>query len=613
VESGVAAMRIRKRIRLLALVGIACGMVAACSGSPSSGNAATGPRVKGGTATIALTATDGQFNYIFPLLNFNNDTFANVSYSQYLMWRPLYWFGSPGHVGVNATESLADPPSVTTSGGQTTATIQLKSYRWSDGQAVTSRDVQFWINLLRADKASFWGYKPGEFPDNVTSLKILSPTRLSLTYDHTYSGQWLYNQLGLIIPLPQQAWDRESATGPVGNYDVTPSGAKAVDNFLLAQNKGLSSYATNPLWQVVDGPWKLTSYAPSTGDASYVRNLRYSGPATGSLHAIRVLSYTSDTAEFDALLSPSGVDYGYLPFSDATQVSRVTGDGYTVQAWPAWGINYVFLNYAARQTGAIVRQLYIRQAMQRLIDQTGYISSFLHGYAYPTYGPVPLKPASEFVSPQQTQNPYPYNPAAATSQLRAHGWQVVKNGTDTCTRPGSAANDCGPGIPSGTKLSFSFLYATGTQGVSEEVAALQSSFAQAGIKLAPAGAPFATAAGEMTPGCTKSDCWQVAYVGEAWLFDPGYNEPDGAILFGSNGPSNLGSYSDPAADTLIAKLGSGGIPALRAYQNYLAQQLPGLWMPQADTQISAVVSKLRGVFPQDPLDNIYPENWYFVK
>jgi peptide/nickel transport system substrate-binding protein len=605
---------IRRQVRLLALAAVACStLLTACSSSsqPSS-SAAKGTRVTGGTATIALTPTDSQFNFIFPLLNFTNDTYANVTYSQYLMWRPLYWFGSPGHVGVNEKESLADPASITTSGGDTIATIQLKAYRWSDGQPVTSRDVQFWINLLRADKISFWGYKPGEFPDNVTSFKILSPSRFAITFDHPYSAEWLYNQLGLIIPLPQHAWDKESASGPVGNNDMTPAGAKAVDSFLLAQNKALSTYATNPLWQVVDGPWKLASYAPSTGDATYVRNLRYSGPATGSLHAIRVISYTSDAAEFDELLS-GGVDYGYLPYNDAAEAQRVSGNGYTVQAWPSWGINYVFLNFAAPQAGPVIRQLYIRQAMQHLINQTGYISSFMHGYAYPTYGPVPLRPVSQFVSPQQTHNPYPYDPAAAVSLLRAHGWHVVTNGTDTCVRPGSGADQCGAGIASGARLSFSFQYATGTQVDTEEVASLQSSFAQAGIKLALSGAPFSTVAGAMTPGCTKPSCWQLAYVGEAWLFDPGYNEPDGAILFGSNGPSNLGSYSDPEADTLIDRLGAGGIPALFAYQDYVAKQLPGLWMPQTDTQISAVTNKLRGVFPQDPLDNIYPEDWYFVK
>ena len=36
-------------------------------------------------------------------------------------------------------------------------------------------------------------------------------------------------------------------------------------------------------------------------------------------------------------------------------------------------------------------------------------------------------------------------------------------------------------------------------------------------------------------------------------------------------------------------------------------------MPQADTAIAAVNSKLRGVYPLDPLENLYPEDWYFVK
>jgi peptide/nickel transport system substrate-binding protein len=608
-------MRIRGKVRLLAIASVVCSLVlAACSSSSSPSSNGGSNRVQGGTATLSLTQTDGIFNYIFPLLNFDNDTFANITYSQYLMWRPLYWFGKPGGVGLNKTESLADPPAVTSSGGKTTATITLKPYKWSDGTPVTSRDVEFWINLLKADKSQFWGYEPGEFPDNLTSFKQLSSTKFQLVFDHTYSAEWLYNQLALIIPLPQHAWDKTSASGSVGNNDMTTSGALAVDNFLLAQNKDTSTYATNPLWQVVDGPWKLSQYAPTTGDATYVRNMKFSGPATGSLHAIKIESYSSDAAEFDQLLSASGIDFGYVPFNDAAQVSRVKGDGYTVSSWPAWGINYVFMNYASPQSGAIFRQLYLRQAMQYLINQAGYISAFLEGYAYPTYGPVPQKPSSNFVSPTETQNPYPYNPALALKILRDHGWDVHAGGTDTCARPGSAANECGAGITAGQKLTFGFEYATGSLAEDEEVSSLQSAFSQAGIKFSSfSSQPFATVAGGMSPGCTKTSCWQMSYVGEAWLFDPGFFEPDGSILFLTNGPSNLGGYSNPTADALMNKLGSGGLPALYTYQNYLSKQLPGLWMPQTDTAIAAINGKLKGVTPLDPLENLYPEDWYFVK
>jgi peptide/nickel transport system substrate-binding protein len=604
-------MRARRRVWLLTLVSVVgLGLLAACTSSSSSGTAAQ-PRVSGGTATVALAPGD-QFDYILPLLDFEDATGANIEYSEYLMWRPLYWFGGPGYVGLNARYSLADPATITSAGGQTTATIQLKPYRWSDGQPVTSRDVQFWFNVLTADKTNWWDYSPGEFPDNVTAFKILSPSRFSLTFKGSYSSAWLYNELGQLIPIPQHAWDRESASGAVGNYDLTPAGARAVYGFLAAQNKDLSTYATNPLWQVVDGPFRLTSYTSSTGDATYVRNTRYSGPATGSIHALRVLSFTSDAAEFDSLLSAGGLSYGYLPFNDAAQVSRVTGDGYKVQAWPTWGITYISLNFASPQVGAIFKQLYVRQAMQRLINQNAYIHTFLSGYGNATYGPVPLVPASPFVSSAERHNPYPYDPATATALLRAHGWRIVPNGADVCTRPGTAPDECGAGVASGAKLSFSLQYSTGSQGVNEEVAALQSSFTQAGIQVAPSGAPFDTVVGDDVP-CSKNGCWQLNYYGQGWYFDPGYNDPDGSAIFESAGADNGGSYASPQADALMAKLPSGGYPALYAYEDYLAQQLPVLWMPQFDSQISAVSDKLQGVYPQDPDGNLYPENWYFVK
>jgi peptide/nickel transport system substrate-binding protein len=599
------------RIQLLAGAGaVSLALVAACSSSPSS-SGANQTRIPGGTATVALTPGE-QFNYIFPMLDDEDAVGANIEYSEYLMWRPLYWFGGPDSVGFDEKYSLAYPAAVTSSGGKTTATIQLKPYRWSDGKPVTSRDVQFWFNLLKAEKDNWWGYVSGEIPDNVSAFKILSSTKFSLTFTGSYSSAWLYNELGQLIPLPQQAWDKKSASGAVGNYDLTTAGAQAVYNFLAAQNKDLNTYATNPLWQVIDGPFRLTSYTASTGDATYVRNSHYSGPASGSIHALRVLSYTSDDAEFDSLLSAGGLDYGYLPFNDAAQASRVTSDGFKVEAWPTWGITYMSMNFASPQVGALFKQLYIREAMQRLINQPGYIDSFLDGYGNPTYGPVPLVPSSKFVSSAQRQNPYPYDPATATSLLSAHGWKIVKGGADVCTRPGTASDECGAGITSGEKLSFSLQYSTGTQSVTEEVDALQSAFSQAGIQVAPSGAPFDTVVSNDV-ACAKAGCWELNYYGQGWYFDPGYNDPDGSVLFGSTGVDNGGSYSSSTADSLISKLGSGGYSALYAYEDYLAKQLPVLWMPQLDAQISAVSKKLRGVYPQDPDGNIYPENWYFTK
>ena len=40
---------------------------------------------------------------------------------------------------------------------------------------------------------------------------------------------------------------------------------KKIFDYLTTQAKSLSTYATNPLWQVVDGPYKLSAYNATTG------------------------------------------------------------------------------------------------------------------------------------------------------------------------------------------------------------------------------------------------------------------------------------------------------------------------------------------------------------
>ena len=48
--------------------------------------------------------------------------------------------------------------------------------------------------------------------------------------------------------------------------------------YLTSQAKSLSTYATNPLWQVVDGPYKLSAYNTTSGAFTMVPNTTYGGP-----------------------------------------------------------------------------------------------------------------------------------------------------------------------------------------------------------------------------------------------------------------------------------------------------------------------------------------------
>ncbi len=78
--------------------------------------------------------------------------------------------------------------------------------------------------------------------------------------------------------------------------------------------------------------------------------------------------------------------------------------------------------------------------------------------------------------------------------------------------------------------------------------------------------------------------------------------------------ANSGGYSSKSNDSLIQKtLTSSSSQLMYDWQDYLAPQLPMMWQPNADYQLTEVSGNLRGATPQSPTLSINPENWYFVK
>ena len=423
--------------------------------------------------------------YIFPLYDGANSGNNNITYLQPLMWLPLYWFGHSNNeqATINYAQSMAYPP-VFSDGGRT-VTMKLKNYKWSNGKPVTSRDLEFWMNLLLAEKNNSAAYVPGGWMDHVAGMSAPSPDTFVLKFNVTYNPTYLlYNGLSILQPIPQAVWDKTSATSPVGNYDQTKAGAVAVYNYMNQQSMSLSTWDTNPLWQVVDGPWHLKPKTgfQVTGQTIMIPNKAYSGPDKPKISEFEELPFTSATAEFNALQSGS-VDYGYVPNTEIGALGNLKSQGYSVKPWYEWGLTFVGINFSNPKYVGLENQLYIRQAMQHLINQPAYIKDILLNYGTPTYGPVPTFPASTFLDPAENKNPYPFSTAAAEALLTAHGWTIPKSGTATCTRPGSGSTDCGAGIASGTKLAMPLLYSSGFPQLQNEVQAMQAAFGSAGIQL----------------------------------------------------------------------------------------------------------------------------------
>jgi peptide/nickel transport system substrate-binding protein len=598
-------------------VGAAALVLAAagCAGSgPASTSSGTTP-VRGGTAVLAEPPSTTP-NYIWPYSGSAYFSDINTDNLQYLMYRPLYWFGVNGQPTVNYSLSVANPPMF----NGTKVTIALKHYMWSDGTQVTAQDVAFWLNMELAEPANFGGYTG--FPTNVKDITAVSPTELTMVMDKAYSPTWfLYNELSQITPMPQ-AWDR-TASGP-SHCTTTVSDCTAVFNYLNAQSKALNTYATSPVWSVVDGPWRLSSFN-ADGHITFVPNKSYTGPVKPKLAEFQEVPFTTDAAEYDVLQSASSstkIDVGYLPEEDAPArpagaavgSNPLASKGYTLAPWPIWGINYYVVNYQSTTGNApIIKQLYFRQALAYEMNQAAVLSGPLRGYGALTVGPVPDTPLTTFLSPQgKAGAPYPYDPAKAKALLASHGWTVVPNGISTCANP----NLCGPGVKKGQGLSFTLPYATGTAWLGSEMDQLQSNAASIGIRLNLKPEPFDQVTALAGGNCVvvKSSCdWDMGDWGGGWSFAPDYL-PTGEELFQSGAVANSGGYANSADDALIQDtLNSSNLQYMYNWQNYLSAQLPVMWQPDADYQVTEVAGSLKGVTPQSPTLNLNPENWYFVK
>jgi peptide/nickel transport system substrate-binding protein len=607
-RGGLPASAAAAAALLVALAGAGVGTASGVAGaSPDAAKAAT----SGGVASYAL-ATGEVFTWILPLENENayEDWDSNIEGS---MWLPLYFAGTGSKPGIDEKLSIADPPVY--SDGDTTVTVTLKpTFAWSTGKKVTSADVKFYFELMEAGKKKLGNYLPGLLPDNVKSVTYPSSSSFVLHLNHAYNPTWFTgNQLTWIYPLPVQAWDRTCATCPAGSAAATPTGAKKVFTFLFTQSKHRGTYSSNPLWKTVDGPWVISSYDPVTHTAGFSANAQYTGPTKPHLAGYKVYSFTTGSAEVNALRSGT-LTFGYLPASSLGQQSYFKSHGYAIKPWPVFYNEVVELGYTSKTWGPLVKQLYIRQALQHLITQKLYISRTMGGYGIPDYGPVADYPGSSYVSPGIRKDPDPYNPRAASKLLSEHGWASGPGGVDVCKRPGTGGSDCGAGIKKGEKLSFSFMYSTGTTAFFQEVSEFQTQAKNVGIGVTLNGQTETTmfSIGGVCPTTPPCKYGLLAYSGFMWDYGQYQLVPSGTDEWGKGNFWGGGYYTAKAQRLITAVETSGGLKSLYADEDYLSKNLASLWWPLQDYEVVVVKKNLSGWQRLSPYANYDPQTWYFT-
>jgi peptide/nickel transport system substrate-binding protein len=621
VRGGNINMQLKTKLRLLVAIGTAAG-------SLSLGLiAVTGSAGAASTASNTLTFAEGPGaapNYIFPYMSCTYFSVDNTQAFQYEMFRPVYWFGLGKTTVVQPTLSLAKMPVM--SNGNKTVTINMKGWKFADGQTINAESVMFYLNMYKADPTSYCGYNAGYgIPDQVVSATG-SGNSVTIKFKTSVNPNWiLYNYLSELTPMPN-TWDitapGKTSTCATGAYGAaaTTTACKAVEKYLDSQSSKISTY-TDTMWQSgVSGPWKLSAI-DELGNVTFQANNAYGGPQKAQVKYVKEVAFTTATAEQEALRAGS-IDMGYVDNSVLTQDGTPSKPGanwsaissnYNLEVGAPWSVDYAAYNFNAKSPQAVfLNQLYIRQAIQMTVDQKAMIKKIYKGYGYVQINPMPPVTPSAISGNPSTKNPYPYNPSKAKKLLTSHGW-VNSGGVDVCKKPGTGASECGPGIKAGQKLSITLEYGSGVPVLLLQVNTEVSEWKTIGINATTLAEPFDSVVSDCVGNSAN---WSICLWGAGWIYSPDYY-PSGESLFVPGASFNIGAFSNAALTTAV-KTSTFGTATLAVFANDAAKDLPDLYQPNttndyAGSGIAEVVKTLKSKigFTPNPLENFMPEYYSF--
>jgi peptide/nickel transport system substrate-binding protein len=363
----------------------------------------------------------------------------------------------------------------------------------------------------------------------------------------------------------------------------------------------------------VDGPWRLTNFN-AAGNATFQPNNAYSGPQHAQVRYVKEIAYTSEANELSDLTSGK-LDVGYVEPSDLSTPAPSPGAvgvnlgslnvHYRLSVVKPYAINFAQINFSSSNPlAAEFNQLYFRQALQESFNQAAVIKSGDNNYGVAEYSPLPTT-ATPTISKTPT-NPYSYSLTSAKALLTSHGWSEV-NGVMTCADPGVAAGECGANIASGAQLSFSIMYATGSPSVDDTVDALVADWASIGIDATAS----ANTDNNLASACTvgSGTPWSICWSGDSWTYEPNYY-PSGEQTFFSGASSNWGGYDSSEMNTLITA-DTQGKATLSAFEQYAADQLPVLYMPNPENLVETNRDLKSSVISPNTLGNFLPEYMHY--
>jgi peptide/nickel transport system substrate-binding protein len=572
-------------------------------------------------------------------------TTANIDYWN-LAVRPGYWFGLGNSVALQPQLSIFGTPSFGTSGGNTTVTVTIKPWVFSDGAGhtapVNNAAVAQFLNIDKANSHTsnpFCAYAPHYgLPDQVLDVSYsggLSGHTFTMTFQGTANHTWVEdNQLSSIVPLAP-AWDTTNGSSNAGCAaetwsSITTAGADTCSHVFNYMN-GLTMQSSQ--WQWADGPYRQFSAQYASGVPTGLNvmkvNAQYSNTAFAAKAAktIDFIPEQTTTGEISQL-QKNKLDLGYVDPTDLTRAPSPGKVGHntlpkmanyipasgTIFGTFYWEFNFDNSGSTYQTHGPLpawaeeINNAYFRADIQQSIDQPGIIAHVDNGYAAPNWSAVPALPKTSFNS--GIKNPYPYSTSKGKAQMKANGWNI-KVYPAVCAKSGAAG--CGTvafPIKKGDKAQIELLVPGGDPTVKT---ATQDTVTEvknaADIQIIPS---YRNAGTYIAPACFGgAHLWELCGYG-GWIYAPDFY-PTGEVLFGQGAGSNVGGYSSTEMNSLLTGTLTGfalnqkqGAPYNTSYAQWTAQNLPFNWQP-VPSPTDEYAKGVKGAPAPNPLADFNPE------
>ena len=441
-----------------------------------------------------------------------------------LLYRPLIWVGDGP--SVDWADSLAS--GVAVSADDTVFTVTLKDYDWSDGTKVTASDVLYDWALIREIGHAYSEYGIGDVPEGIRS--VTAPDAHHVRFEMTgpvNPDAFELAGLSLIYALPRQAW---------GRYDV-------------AQQETLQSETS--FYQVVDGPFHLTALTLGRY-ASFAPNDRYGGHRAEIRRL--VVDFLEGTDPLTAL-STGQVDMANLSFDLFKAADTIKGVRRVKRA--AAAVSSAITPNLANPNDPFFRDVRVRQAIARAIDQPRLVDVIYHGQAMVQAGAV-FSSQWRLLPPdlRDGRSPLSYDPAAARQLLDEAGWRMGGDGVR---------------VKDGRRLAFVVTISAGSEDALMFLQLVQEDLAKVGVSISITQLAFNQLLAKMLGPPTGWDAMDFAYSG-------GF--PDLTQFYGTGAHGNFEGYSDATMDRkLEAASREPTLAGLYEAEDYAVRQQPVFFLP----------------------------------